>query len=257
LNSRVVLVTGGNGFLGKKIGLSLLEQGDTVIFVDSRVAEEEFLQGMTIRYGESFKFLQCDLEDEHERSRLKSYVMQSLGRLDCLINCAAFVGSSELDGWSVSFEQQSLQTWRRALEVNVTAPFHLAQLFYHDLKSSADGNIINIGSVYGEVAPDFEIYRDTDMTCPAAYAVSKAGLTQLTRWLSSRLAPKVRVNAIALGGIFRNQPPTFVKRYSSRVPLGRMATEDDVLGVVRLLSGTDAGYITGSVIPIDGGLTAL
>jgi NAD(P)-dependent dehydrogenase (short-subunit alcohol dehydrogenase family) len=88
---------------------------------------------------------------------------------------------------------------------------------------------------------------------PAAYAASKGGLLQLTRWLSTTLAPSVRVNAIAPGGIFRDQPEEFVNRYSSKVPMGRMATEDDLRGTLAYLASNLSAYVTGQVLFVDGG----
>jgi len=88
---------------------------------------------------------------------------------------------------------------------------------------------------------------------PAAYAASKGGLAQLTRWLATTVAPKVRVNAISPGGVFRNQPETFVKRYVNKTPLNRMATEDDFCGAVAYLASDQCAYVSGQVIGVDGG----
>jgi NAD(P)-dependent dehydrogenase (short-subunit alcohol dehydrogenase family) len=88
---------------------------------------------------------------------------------------------------------------------------------------------------------------------PAAYGVSKAGLIQLTRWLATSIAPEVRVNAIAPGGIFRNQEEEFVKRYEMMTPLGRMASEDDFRGAIAYLTSDASRYVTGQVLQIDGG----
>ena len=91
------------------------------------------------------------------------------------------------------------------------------------------------------------------MANPAAYGASKGGLMQLTRWLSTTLAPKIRVNAISPGGIFRNQPDIFVKRYEEKTPLARMATESDFIGAVAYLASDMSRYMTGQNMIIDGG----
>ena len=91
---------------------------------------------------------------------------------------------------------------------------------------------------------------------PAAYAASKGGLLQLTRWLSTTLAPSVRANAISPGGVYRNQPISFVKRYEARTPLGRMATEEDIVGAVVYLASDLSTYVTGQNLIVDGGWTA-
>ncbi len=93
-------------------------------------------------------------------------------------------------------------TWR-ALEVNLTAGFHLCQLFAPVLKHGPGGSIINIASIYGQWGPDYALYEDTAMANPAAYGASKGGLIQFTRWLSTTLAPQVRANVISPGGVAR------------------------------------------------------
>ena len=151
------------------------------------------------------------------------------------------------------FEEQTIDTWRRAIEVNLTATFHLCQAFAPELRLSKGGNIINIASIYGEYGPDMGLYEGTAMGNPAAYAASKGGLLQLTRWLATTMAPQVRVNAISPGGVFRNQPELFVERYISKTPLKRMATEDDFRGTVAYLATGMSSFVTGQTLRVDGG----
>src|SRR3546814_18594770 len=106
--------------------------------------------------------------------------------------------------------------------MNITAIFDFCQGLAPVLKQSPGANIVNIASIYGMLGPDWGLYDNTSMSNPAAYAASKGGVIQFTRWLSTTLAPDVRVNAISPGGIWRNQPQSFVQRYESRTPLGRM-----------------------------------
>ena len=121
------------------------------------------------------------------------------------------------------------------------------------LNGSEGANIINIGSIYGIYAPDFSLYEGTDMGNPAAYGVSKAGLNHLTKWLSTSMAPNIRVNSICPGGISRNQPNEFVTKYIQKTPLKRMANESDFLGVMAYLASDMSVYVTGQVIQVDGG----
>jgi NAD(P)-dependent dehydrogenase (short-subunit alcohol dehydrogenase family) len=113
--------------------------------------------------------------------------------------------------------------------------------------------VINIASIYGLYGPDWSLYENTRMGNPAAYAVSKGGMIQLTRWLSTTIAPHVRVNTISPGGIFRNQPDEFVQKYNRKVPLGRMATEEDFRGAIGFLASDLSAYITGQNLMVDGG----
>ncbi len=98
--------------------------------------------------------------------------------------------------------------------------------------------------------------RERRLGNPAAYAASKGGLIQMTRWLATTMAPKVRVNAIAPGGVFRDTQEPFLGRYISRTPLARMATEEDFKGAVAYLASDLSAYVTGQCLAVDGGWTA-
>ena len=104
--------------------------------------------------------------------------------------------------------------------------------------------------------PDWNLYEGTTMGNPGAYAASKGGLIQLTKWLATTVAPKVRVNAISPGGIFRNQPEKFVAKYTAKTPMGRMGVEDDFRGAIAYLASDLSSYVTGQNIAVDGGFGA-
>jgi len=254
LKGRRALVTGAAGGIGGVICQTLAELGAELVLVDRPGSDCAPLADTLKRdWSVEARVLDCDLEQESDRKRLIESVEQQGGGLDVLINNAAFVGTSGLEGWATDFERQSVDTWRRALEVNLTAAFDLTKGFAPLLKQSPGGSIINIGSIYGSFGPDYGLYADTTMGSPAAYAASKGGLIQFTRWLATTLAPKIRVNAISPGGVFRNQPDVFVERYAQRTPLKRMATEDDFRGAVAFLSSDLSRYVTGHNLAVDGG----
>jgi NAD(P)-dependent dehydrogenase (short-subunit alcohol dehydrogenase family) len=253
LEGRRALITGAAGRLGRVISETLSELGAEVVLVDVNSSSlYEFRDQLTLAFNGNVSACVCDLEKEDQRRALAQEVL-SAGDLDILINNAAFVGTSDLEGWSEPFEQQTIDTWRRAIEVNLTAPFHLVQLFQASLKKSEVGSIINIASIYGLYGPDWNLYEGTQMANPAAYAASKGGLIQLTRWLATTLAPNIRVNAIAPGGVAAHQADSFVQRYEARTPLGRMATEDDLRGAIAYLAGDMSAFVTGEVLSVDGG----
>lgn len=257
LKERAALITGGAGHIGRQVAKALAELGASVALMDLHedactAAAQEVAQAS----NGAILTAPCDLSDAGALRWAAAKAIKELGRLDILVNCAAFVGTSNLKGWVVPFEEQSAQTWRAALEVNLTAPFVLSQVCAPALRASGHGSIINLGSIYGVVAPDMRLYKGTAMGNPAAYAASKGGLLQLTRWLATVLAPEVRVNCISLGGVWRDQPQEFVKRYTARTPLGRMAEEKDVMGAVVYLASTMSTYVTGQNLLVDGGYTA-
>lgn len=254
LKNRTAIITGATGALGRVMAMTLAELGADLILVDLPRSDFKSLEKeLQMKWSAKSTSIPCDLENEASRLNLIKKITESRIEINCLINNAAFVGSSELTGWAVPFEKQSLETWRRAFEVNLTAAFHLSQALTPILRSSIGGNIINITSIYGQYGPDWKLYENTDMGNPAAYGVSKGGLVQLTRWLSTTLAPEIRVNAIAPGGVFRNQPKKFVDRYAAKTPLKRMAIEEDFKGVIAFLASDLSNYVTGQVLNVDGG----
>jgi NAD(P)-dependent dehydrogenase (short-subunit alcohol dehydrogenase family) len=254
LKGRRALITGATGCLGKVMADTLAELGADLVLVDRPGSDFDSLNAdLTARWGVKVEHQLCDLEQQAQRTELMTLLKNSDQGLSILINNAAFVGTSDLQGWGVPFEDQTVDTWRRALEVNLTAIFDLCQGLTPLLKVAEGASIINIASIYGMYGPDWGLYEGTSMCNAAAYGASKGGLIQFTRWLATTIAPNVRVNAISPGGIFRNQPEEFVKRYETKTPLGRMATENDFRGVVAYLSSDMAGYVTGQNLEVAGG----
>lgn len=254
LDGRQALITGGAGHIGVAMAETLAEMGADLFLVDREAARlEELGQRLRSTYCKTVTTLVCDLENETDRERLIAAVTGTSDGLNILINNAAFVGTSALGGWAVPFEEQTLEAWRRAVEVNLSAAFHLCQKFAPALRAAAGGTIVNVASIYGEYGPDWSLYEGTGMANPAAYAASKGGLVQLTRWLATTLGPDVRVNAISPGGVARGQPESFASRYEERTPLRRMATEDDFRGAIAYLASDMSAYVTGQVLRVDGG----
>ncbi len=254
LNGRRALITGATGCLGKVMADTLAELGADLVLVDRPGSDFDSLSTVLIdRWGINVEQHACDLEFQEQRTKLIALLKNCGHGINILINNAAFVGTSDLPGWSVPFELQTVDTWCRALEVNLTAIFDLCQGLTPLLKAAESSSIINIASIYGVYGPDWRMYEGTRMSNPAAYGASKGGLIQFTRWLATTIAPLVRVNVISPGGIFRNQPKSFVQHYEKRTPLGRMATEDDFRGVVAYLASDLSKYVTGQNLAVDGG----
>lgn len=257
LKDRTALITGAGGKLGVFISKALAELGCDLILVDHpNIDFSPMIASLANDWDIQIRVYHCDLEQHKKRIDLINWVRSEYENLNILINNAAFVGSSELEGWAVPFEHQSIETWNRAFAVNLTAPFHLIQGLTPLLKIGRGASVINIGSIYGEHGPDWRLYEGTGMSNPAAYGASKGGLIQLTRWLSTTLAPEVRVNAISPGGIFRNQPQEFVSRYIDRTPLKRMGNEVDFCGAIAYLASDLSQYVSGQIIRVDGGWSA-
>jgi NAD(P)-dependent dehydrogenase (short-subunit alcohol dehydrogenase family) len=257
LDGRKAIVTGGAGHIGLAIDETLLELGASVLILDNDASAcDKRVAELSHVYRDRTTAVVCDLADEGAtRAAIRNGIAQ-LGGLDILIHCAAYVGTTQASGWAVPFEKQTVQAWDAALRVNLTSAFVMAQEARPALAASGHASVILISSIYGLVGPDMRLYENTSMANPAAYGLSKAGLLQLVRYLATTLAPEIRVNAITPGGVWRQQPQSFVDQYVGRTPLGRMAAEEDLKGAIAYLASDLSNYVTGQNLVVDGGWTA-
>lgn len=197
-----------------------------------------------------------NIADQEYWKTAPAIIEEAVGGLDIIVHCAAFVGTTQMDGWAVPFAEQTTEAWDAAMDVNISSFFTMVRELRPLLDVSGRASVISVSSIYGMVGPDMRLYEGLDMANPAAYAASKGGLIQLTRYLATVLAPRIRVNAISPGGLSRNQPDTFQQRYIDRTPLKRMGTEEDLVGAVGFLASDLSSYVTGINLPVDGGWTA-
>ncbi len=257
MSGRAAAVVGGAGHIGRAAVASLLELGASVAIIDldadqCRTATDE-LAGAG---PGALLSIACDLRDEAATRAVVRNAVDQLGRLDVIVHTAAFVGTTKVPGWAVPFAEQTVEAWDAALRVNLTSVFVIAQEARSALEASGHGSMIVVGSTYGLVGPDMRIYEGTTMGNPAGYGASKGGVLQLGRYLATVFAPKVRVNAITPGGVWRDQPDAFHRQYLSRTPLGRMAREEDMKGAIAFLASDLSAYVTGHNLVVDGGWTA-
>ena len=226
LSGKIIIVTGGCGHIGSKLCHEVSKYGGKPIIIDRK----KMLNDSQI---DKYDMFGCDLEEEEQIEEIVKQITDKYKRIDGIVNNAAFVGTDDLTGWNTAFEKQSLETWDRCMNVNLRAIFKIIQCAEKGLRASEGiASIINIGSIYGMVGPQWRIYDGTEMGNPAAYAVSKGGLIQMSRWLATTLAPKIRTNTISAGGIYRGQREEFVKEYTMRTPMGRMGKEEDVVSCI-------------------------
>lgn len=253
LAGRTAVVTGGAGPLGSVLADALATAGARVVVVD--LDQAACAATTNALPGSGHVAVGADLLAPPGISSVVDAV-RDLGACDVLVNNAAFTGTSGVPGYAVPFDEQTDDAFAMALALNLTAPFSLTRQLAPHLRASGHGSVVNVSSIYGLVGPNMGLYEGTRMGNPAAYAASKGGIAQLTRYLSTVLAPDVRVNAFAPGGIARGQDDAFVERYERLTPLGRMGTEDDFRGVVTWLASDASAYVTGQVVAVDGGWTA-
>lgn len=257
LKGRRALVTGGGGYIGYAIGEALAELGAEVALLDvDRKRSEDAAARLQSSFPGKAQGVACDLGDDQATRAMVRSLLNRWGGLEILVHSAAFVGTSGMEGWAVPFDQQTVEAWDRGLRVNLTSAFVLAQEAREALAVSGKGSIVLIGSISGMTGPEPRLYEGTKMTRVAAYAASKGGLIQLTRYLATLFAPRVRVNCMSPGGIERGQAEIFRAKYCERTPLGRMGTEEDMKGAAAFLASDLSAYITGQNLAVDGGWTA-
>jgi len=248
VSGRHVLVTGGAKGIGAMIARGFYEAGATV-YVSGRSAAD--CQALVDELGERVVALPADVSTQQGCRDLAAAVGEHTDRLDVLVNNAGTT-------WGADVEEYPDEAWDKVLALNVKAPFHLTASCLPMLRAAGHADrparVINIGSVDGMHVPVFESY---------AYSTSKAGVHHLTRHLGKRLAGEhVTVNAIA-PGLVPSKMTKFLlagdgeAQLSASVPLGRLARPDDLAGAAIFLASPAASWITGAVLPVDGGMVTL
>ena len=256
LRGRVAIVTGGAGRLGTGFSETLSDLGAAVVVMDTDAGAAEALSvRLRDRYSSDSAALAVDITSEDQVGASISRVMEQFGRIDILVNNAAYA-RLELPPDGLTLEQQSLAQWETQLRVILDGSFLVTRACAPHLAAGGGGSIVNIASIYGLVGPVPSLYDDLPMVNEAYYAAGKGGIVQLTRYLSTMLAPQVRVNCIAPGGILAEQDPEFRRRYAERTPLARMAEVTDIVGALAFFVSDASAYVTGQTLAVDGGWTA-
>ena len=264
LKGNTVLVTGGGGLLGRQFALALAQAGADVMLADLAY-EAAADQAEVIRAeGLSAAALAVDVVDPESTREMVQQTLARFGRLDVLINSAAldpkFDPQHQSEQAANAFETYSLEAWRKALDVNLTGMFLASQAAVQPMLAQGKGVIINICSTYGINGPDQRIYIRPDGTRsykPVYYSVTKAGVLGFTRYLAAYYAGKnIRVNALTPGGVYNQHDEVFVKAYSAKTILGRMANLDEMSAAMLFLASDASSYMTGANLIVDGGWTA-
>jgi NAD(P)-dependent dehydrogenase (short-subunit alcohol dehydrogenase family) len=251
LDGAVAVVTGGAGLYGRHIVTALAEAGARVAVASRNLdAVQAFARQMSGQ-GLSVTAHRLDIADEESVVAFRREIVAASGRIDVLVNNAVARAGSDPSRTSAS-------QWDATSRVNSRGLFLMTRECGAQMIEQGAGVMINIGSIYGMVGPEFAIYGATGMTVPAFYAYDKGGMVNFTRYAACFYAPHgIRVNCISPGGLADGtQPAEFVRNYESRVPLGRLAGEQDIKGAVVFLASPAAGYVTGVNLPVDGGWTA-
>ncbi|HEB55259.1 MAG TPA: SDR family oxidoreductase [Gammaproteobacteria bacterium] len=262
VDREIVVVTGVAGQLGLQYARAFLSRGARVVGLDLNISTS--LEGLQDQFGDKFYFSECDVTDAVRLRTVAEDVLRKFGAVTVLINNAAIDSPpGEARAETGPFEDYPDSSWDEVLEVNLKGTYLACKVFGAQMAKNNGGSIINVSSIYGVVSPDQSIYEYRRRAGevffkPVAYAVSKSGVLNLTRYLAVYWAKSnVRVNTLVIGGVFNDQDKEFLGAYCQRIPIGRMAKEDEYNGALIFLASRASQYMTGAQLVIDGGWTAI
>ena len=266
LTGRVAVVTGGVGLLGGEFCRTLAEAGAAVVVVDLNESASQSASDSLTKNGYKALAVTSDITQPESVNALVEKTLSTFGRLDILVNSAALDPKFDPDAVNKgitpgAFEDYPLDLWSSALNVNLTGTFLMTQACVKPMiEQGKRGSIINICSTYGLNGPDQRIYVKEGKRVafkPVYYTVTKAGVMGFTKYLAAYYAgTNIRVNALTPGGVFNNREEYFVKNYSAKTILGRMANKDEMNGALLFLASDASSYMTGNNVVVDGGWTA-
>jgi NAD(P)-dependent dehydrogenase (short-subunit alcohol dehydrogenase family) len=244
LQGRTAYVTGGLGLIGRAVCDALGGCGATVIPLD--IKEND---------APSSSFVNFDASNTDNLAQKIEALENTSGLADIWVNCAY----PRTEDWGMHAQNNlDPDCWVQNVNLQMNSYCLLASTIAERMAQRSNGSIINLGSIYGLVAADFSVYDGTDMTLPPAYAAIKGAIVNHTRYLASYYGSKgVRVNVVCPGGIANNQPARFVSNYEKRTPMRRLAKAEEIGGPVAFLASPAASYVTGAVLTVDGGWTAI
>ena len=252
LDGKVALVTGGAGNYGRQMTEALAEAGATVITA-SRTLESNEAYAKQLRerglcvYADSF-----DQSDDDSVKALLGRLIAKFGKVDILVNNSVLRCFKDYHG--------PVEDYEKSMAVNATGLFIMCRAFGDHMAQNGGGSIINIGSYMGDLGCNETLYEGCEHITSigaADYFFHKGGMHNYTRYVASRYGKAgVRCNCLSLGGLFNNQPAPFLEAYAKATFLGRMAGGEDIKGILVYLASDASSYMTGAVIPVDGGYSA-
>lgn len=253
LKGKVSVVTGGAGLIGTAVCNALSEAGSKVYIGEIDKQKGQKLCSEIKARGFAADFVELDITSEDSIAAVIAAIIKKDAKIDIWVNNAY----PRTEDWNDKFEEIKPQSLRKNIDMHMNGYFFCCQKALEVMKKQKSGVLLNIGSHYGVLAPNFSVYENTKMTTPAAYSLIKGGIVNFSRYLATYHAKyNIRVNAICPGGVFNNQDPEFVKKYIKLTPLNRMASPEDIAGPVLFLCSEASGYMTGQVIMVDGGLSS-
>lgn len=253
LKEKIAIVTGGAGLLGGSVSMALAEAGAHVYVAENKKENADKIVEEAKKNNLSLDYLELDITSEKSITEAFDRVVREKSKIDILVN-TAYPRTSD---WGAKFEDVKPESLKENVDIQMNGYIIACQKVLEIMKKQKSGSVVNFGSTYGVVAPNFSIYEGTPMTMPAAYSAIKGGIINFSKYCATYYGKyNVRVNCICPGGIFDSQNPEFVKKYENLTPLGRMGKPEDIAGPVMFLCSDAAAYMTGHTMMVDGGWTA-
>ena len=243
---KIILITGSSG----QVGASLVK---LFLDLDSKVYGFDKVKGKIKHLN--YKFIKIDITNKNSVKNKINYILKKEKKIDVIINSAAVSVFSK-------YNKRTDAELNRTINTNIKGLLNTINAYSNAHKKSNLKTccIINIGSIYGILSPDFRIYGKRDNYSSEIYGATKAAVIQLTKYYSVMLSKhRINVNCLSPGGIFNNNKPQnkkFVKKYSNRVPLSRMGSVENLFTGILFLASENSNYITGQNLIIDGGLSS-
>ena len=254
LSDRVVVITGGAGLIGKELVKAVVKNNGTAIIADiNEKVGIKVKDDLSKQLGSSrIDFVHLDITCKSSLQKCIKHLDDTYGKIDALVNNAYPSNKN----YGRHFFDVEYDDFVENTGLNLGGYFVASQQFAKHFSSQGFGNIVNISSIYGVVAPRFEIYNDTSMTTPVEYAAIKSGLIHLTKYMAKYFkGMNIRVNTISPGGIFNHQPKSFLNRYQERCLNKGMLDADDLAGTLIYLLSDMSTFVNGQNIIVDDGFT--
>lgn len=254
LKDKVVVVTGGAGLIGKEFIKAIVENNGIAIIADinEKIGQEAKEALSKELNSKNIDFVKLDITSKDSLDACIKYLHDRYKRIDALVNNAY----PRNKNYGRHFFDVEYSDFIENLGLNLGGYFAASQQFARYFKEQGYGNIINICSIYGVVAPKFEIYNNTTMTMPVEYAAIKSGLIHLTKYMAKYFkGMNIKVNALSPGGIFDNQPEPFLEKYKDQCLNKGMLNNSDLKGTLVYLLSDMSRYVNGQNIVVDDGFS--
>ncbi|MCT7495761.1 oxidoreductase [Aliarcobacter cryaerophilus] len=254
LKNKVVVITGGAGLIGKEFVKAVIENGGIAIIADiNEQIGEEVKENLSKELNTTnIDFIKLDITSKNSLSECINYLDNKYQKIDALVNNAY----PRNKNYGKDFFEVEYSDFVENTGLNLGGYFTASQQFAQYFKSQGYGNIVNISSIYGVVAPKFEVYENTTMTMPVEYAAIKSGLIHLTKYMAKYFkSMNIKVNALSPGGILNSQPEAFLEKYKENCLNKGMLDNSDLKGTLVYLLSDMSRYVNGQNIIVDDGFS--